>query len=145
MADLFRDGAFPRRIDRVVIRTEATLYIFGGLLLALFLTAEELDEQEMRSPFRVWIEIITSQGGIIGLGLVSIVVGIFAWWASLKRSRRSQLEYSIFGFFLVRLYAFLAVVVTSDGIEDTRWIHHLPWVIIWSAYWLMSRLRHEDE
>lgn len=145
MADLFRDGAFPRRIDRIIVRTEASIYLIGGIILLFVMTAEGLDEQELRSPLRTVIEAITSSLGVKALGVAAMVVGIYALWSVNKKVRRKHLEHAIFAFFIIRLYVFLASLITMDGPGDARWINHFPWVVIWGAYWLISRLRVTDE
>ena len=140
MADVFRDGAFPRKIDRIIIRTEAIIFLLGSILLIFFIRSRALDAQERRSNMRAVVEVIASNNGIIGLGIIAGVLGAYALWAVWRKKVR-HIERAIFGFFMVRLYTLLATILTLDGVQDTRWINHVPWVIIWGAYFLVARLR----
>ena len=144
MADLFRDGAFPRRIDRIVIRTEAIMYLLGGLLLIFIISDGPPPREKATSPFRVAIEIIASDAGIISLGVAAIIIGAGGLWAVSKKGKKKWLEHVIFGYFLIRLYALLAVLMTYESLADTRWISHLPWVVIWASYWLVLRIRADE-
>lgn len=145
MADVFRDNAFPRLIDRIIFRIEATLYLLAGVLLLFFITSEAADTDKVRSPLSVVIDVIASQPAIWGLGVVAMIIGSVAWWATLDQKREKILEHMVFGFFLVRLYAFLGTILISNGLEDTRWMNHFSWVLLWAAYWLVFRLRQRHE
>lgn len=143
MAELFRTGAFPRLIDRIIIRTEATIFLFGALFLILVVRNSAVNRADNDTPMRAVVEVISSDSGIVGLGLAAGAVGGYALWSIWKKAN-NHLRRAIFGFFMVRLYTFLATIITMNGVQDTRWLNHLPWIIIWGSYFVLSRhSRHE--
>lgn len=129
-------------IDKVVIRTVASVHVVGGayLLSPIYLDNDKAIESLNKNSNMY--DAVNSLPAIEIYGFIAVVSGLFLIYTTLNRNHSAKLlRYALFTYFIVDIYSI--VVSTSQWLPPQYWPKAAGTIII-GSYWLWVRA-HERE
>lgn len=134
-------GAYrPRYVDRAVFAILAVLHMANGAYVTgpwYLDTWDEVGKAPLQNAFN-------SDAAVSVYGALLFLNGIALMYAAVAKSATKgytqTLSYTLVSGFLLRLYAFIGVMVALESWRPPSYASHLATVFILGAYWVWVRV-----